>query len=273
MNIKSKQEKEELFYLEHFLQRMGIEAESVQRGEDPPDFYVVYASNRIAIEVTEYHSTRRGSGGHAWRAVEEEWRRIRDLFVKDRERYPELNDVHGILFFRGLEMPPAKKHGQFVTELLEFGISQHRTLIDGRSWFHSFPSKFPLLNKYLKKICLKKVNCYMTWDRNSASYVGISEEELEECVSNKLQKLRPEQIAENWLLIVSGTAMSQQIGLTHCKMFNDFARFNICLKRSSFDKVFFFQYVWERVLSWSPNKHWEEMKPAITARGPVRGLH
>ena len=121
MNIKLKQEKEELFYLKRFLRRMEIESESVKRGEDPPDFYVVYESNRIAIEVTEYHSMRRGSGGHAWRAVEEEWRRIRDLFVKDRERYPELNDVHGILFFRGLEMPPAKKHGQFVTELLEFG--------------------------------------------------------------------------------------------------------------------------------------------------------
>ena len=62
----------------------------------------------------------------------------------------------------------------------------------------------------------------MTWDRNSAAYVGISEEELEECVSNKLNKPRPQQITENWLLIVSGTTMSQQIGLTHCKKFNDF---------------------------------------------------
>jgi len=272
LNIESTQEKEELFYLERFLRRMEIEPESVKRGEDPPDFYVVQASNRIAIEVTEYHSMRKGLSGHDWRAVEEEWRCIRDLFIKERERYPELNDIHGFLFFKGLEMPPAKKHGQFVTELLEFGISQHRTLTEERSWFHSFPSKFPLLSKYLKKIYLHKVNCYMTWDRNSASYLGMSEKELQECVSNKLKKPRPQQITENRLLIVSGTAMSQQIGLIPCKKFNDFARLNSRLETSPFDKVFFFQYVWQRVLCWSPNKYWEELKPAITARGPVRGL-
>lgn len=252
---------------------MEIETESIQRGEDPPDFYMVYESKRIAIEVTEYHSMRKGRSGHAWRAVEEEWRRIRDLFIKERERYPELNDVHGFLLFRGLEMPPAKKHGQFVTELLEFGISQNRTLTEERGWFHSFPSKFPLLNKYLKKIDLKKVNCYMTWDRNSAAFVGITEEELEECVSNKIKKQHPQQIAENWLLIVSGTAMSQQIGLTPYKKFNDFARLNSRLETSSFDKVFFFQYIWERVLCWSPNKHWEEIKPAINARGQIKDIH
>jgi len=272
VDTETKQEKEELFYLESFLRRMEIKPESVVRGEDPPDFYVVNDSNRIAIEVTEYHSMRKGLSGRAWRSVEEEWKRIRDLFIIERERYPELNNVHGFLFFRELEMPPYKKHGQFVTELLEFGISQHKTLTEERSWFHSFPSKFPLLSKYLKKIYLHKVNCYMTWDRNSASFVGISEEELKECVSNKLKYPRPQQIFENWLLVVSGTAMSQQIGLTHCKKFNDFALLNSLLKISSFDKVFFFQYVWDRVLCWSPNKNWEEVKSAITRRGPLRGL-
>jgi len=273
MNINSKQKKEELFYLEHFLQRMGIEAESIQRGEDPPDFYVVYKSNRIAIELTEYHSIRKGNGGHAWRAVEEEWQRIRYLFVEERKRYPELNDIYGFLFFRKLEMPPAKKHNQFVKELLEFGISQHRTLTEERKGFYSFPSRFTLLNNYFKKIYLQKVNCYMTWDRNSATYVGISEEELQKCALNKLNKPRPQQITENWLLIVSGTAMSQQIGLTHCKKFNDFTKLNNCLNTSPFDKVFFFQYVWQRVLCWSPNKNWEEIKPAVTLRGPVKGLN
>lgn len=272
MNIEPKQEKQELFYLEPFLRRMEIEAESVQRGEDPPDFYVVYESNRIAIEVTEYHSMRKGGSGYAWRAVEEEWRHIRDVFINERKRYPELNDVHGFLVFRELEMPPGKRHNQFVTELLEFGISQHRTLTEERSCFRSFPSEFPLLNKYLKNIYLQNVNCYMTWDRNSAAFVGISEEELEECVSNKLEKPRPQQITENWLLIVSGTAMSQQIALTPCKKFNDFAGLNTRLKTSPFDKVFFFEYVLHRVLCWSPKKHWEEAKPAVTARGPVRGL-
>lgn len=272
MNIEQNQKDEELFYLNKFLQRMEIEQEHIERGEDPPDFYMVYGSKRIAIEVTEYHSMRKGPGGHAWRAVEEAWRSIRDLFTKERERYPKLDDVHGLLSFRELKMPPANKYGQFVTELLKFGISRYNTLTEERSMFDSFPSNYPLLNKYLKKIKLQKVNCYMTWDRDSAAYIGIGEKELEKCVSKKLKKPHPQQISENWLLIVSGTAMSQQIGLIPCKKFNGFTQLNSRLEKSSFDKIFFYQYMWKRVLCWSQNKQWEEVKSARTARGIVRGL-
>lgn len=272
MNIRQKQEEDERFYLEHFLHRMEIEPEQIERGEDPPDFYMLYQSNKIAIEVTEYHSMRKGSGGYAWRAVEEEWQRIRELFIKERKRYPKLDNVHGVLFFRELEMPPANKHSQFVTELLEFGISQYKTLTEEISSFDSFPSNYLLLNKYLEKIRLKNVNCYMTWDRDPAAYVGTSEKELEKCVSKKLKNPRPQQISENWLLIVSGTKMSQQIGITHCKKFNNFNKLNSRFEKSSFDKVYFYQYMWKRVLCWSQNKQWEEVKPARTARGIVRGL-
>ena len=112
----------------------------------------------------------------------------------------------------------------------------------------------------------------MTWDRNSAAFVGVGEKELQKCVSKKLNNPRPQQITENWLLIVSGTAMSQQIGLTHCKKFNGFAPLNNRLDKSSFDKVFFFQYVWQRVLCWSHNNEWKEVKPAISGRGTITGL-
>ena len=268
MDIEQKQKDEELFYLKRFLKSMKIETGHIEYGEDPPDFYMVHRSNKIAIEVTEYHSMRKGPGGHAWRAVEEEWWKIRDLFTKEREQYPKLDDVHGFLFLRELEMPPATKHGQFVTELLEFGISQYRNLTEeGTSFgsFEPFPSNYPLLKKYLEEIRLKKVNCYMTWDRSSAAYVGISEKELEKCVSKKLKNPRPQQISENWLLIVSGSDMSQQIGLTHYEKFNNFAQLNDSLEKSSFDKVFFFQYVWQRVLCWLHNKQWKEVKPAVFA--------
>lgn len=272
MNIEQKQKDEELFDLKEFLLTMKIEPERIERGEDPPDFYMVYGPNKIAIEVTEYHSMRKGPGDHAWRAVEEEWRRIRDLFTKERERYPKLDDVYGFLCFRELEMPPANKHSQFVTELLKFGISQYRTLTEEGISFGSFPSNYPLLNKYLEKIRLRN-NCYgMLWHRDPADSVGISENELEKCVSKKLKKPRPQQISENWLLIVSGTAMSQHIGLTPCKKFNDFARLNSRFEKSSFDKVYFYQYMWKRVLCWSQNKQWEEVKPARTARVIVRDL-
>jgi hypothetical protein len=266
MNNEEKQTELELFYLKPFLQRMEVEPENIERGEDPPDFYITYRSNRIAIELTEYHSQRKGTSGRAWRAVEQEWHRIRSLFIEERKQYPTLDDVHGFLFFRELEMPPAAKRAQFVTELLNFGISQYKTLKEEESWFDSFPSDYPLLNKYLKKMNLKKVHCYITWDRASAAFVGITEKELKECVLKKLRMSRPQQITENWLLIVSGASMSQQIGLTPYETFNQFAQINNSLEKSYFDKVFFYQYAFNRILCWSHDRQWVEVKPARFAR-------
>jgi len=233
-------------------------------GQDPPDFYIVHKSNKIAVEVTEYHSMRKGPKGNPWRAVEEEWRKISDLLIKEKEQYPKLNDVYGHLDFRESEMPSTKKHGAFVTELLEFGISQCETLTEERSVFDSFPSNYPLLNKYLTEIMLQEVYGCTMWSRNVAVYLGISEEELEKCVSKKLKKPRPDQITENWLLIVSGPAMAQQIGKRRCGKLNSFAKVNKRLEESHFDKIFFFQYVQRCVLCRSRGKQWEEVKPAET---------
>ena len=124
--MTKKQETDELSYLKKFLQRMEITPEHIERGEDPPDFYIVHKSNRIAIELTDYHSARKSPSGHPWRAVEEEWLKISDFLVKEKEQYPKLNDVYGHLDFGESEMPPTKKHGAFVTELLECGVATLR---------------------------------------------------------------------------------------------------------------------------------------------------
>ena len=267
MNHEEKQEERELFYLEPFLKRMEIKPEHIERGENPPDFYIVYQSNKIAIEVTEYHSQCKGAGGQDWRAVEQEWQNIRSLFVEERKKYPILDNVHGFLFFRELEMPTTAKQKQFVTELLRFGASQYQFLKEiGESRFDLFPPDYPLLKKYLKELYLEKVHCWIIWDRASADFVGTSEKELEKCVLKKLQTSRPQKIVESWLLIVSGPYMSQQIGLTPCESFNNFKRLNDGLQKSSSDKVFFFQYMYSRILCWSHNKQWEEIKPARFAR-------
>jgi len=270
MNIKQQQEYEELCYLKKFLGRMEIEPENIEHGSAFPDFFIRYRSGRIAIEVTEYHSLREGLGGHAWREVEQEWRRIQSLLVEVKKQYSALDDVMGYLFFRDLEMPPTKQHKQFVTELFEFGVSQCESLTEERKWFNSFPANYSLLSKYLKKIWLKRENhSYVkTWEYAHATHVGISEKELEACISEKLTKVRPSEIAENWLLVVSGNAMSQQIGLTHVDEFNDFIQVNNRLKNSCFDKVFFFQYPYQRVLRWSRSGQWEEVKPAHFADLP-----
>ena len=267
MNREEKQEEGELFYLKPFLKRIDIKPERIERGENPPDFYIICQSNKIAIEVTEYHSQCKGAGGQDWRAVEQEWQNIRSLFVEERKQYPILDNVHGFLFFRELEMPTTAKQKQFVTELLKFGVSQYKSLKEEESRFDSFPSNYPLLKKYLKELYLEKVHCWIIWDRASAAFVGTSEAEIEQCVLKKLQTSRPQKVVESWLLIVSGAYMSQQIGLTPFEIFNGFVRLNKRLESSSFDKIFFFQYMYNRILCWSHDRQWEEIKPACFARG------
>ena len=263
MDIRKKQEDEKLSHLKHFLQKIELQPGHIERGEDPPDFYMMDGANRIAVELTEYHSVRGGLRGNAWQVVEDEWRKIRDLFIEKRGQYPQFNDVDGFLHFRELEMPPAKHYDRFVTELLEFGISQYGILTEERSLFRSFPSEFPLMNKYLEGMRLQKAGFFTTmWDCNSAVFVGINAEDLKECVSKKLTRPRPQQINKNWLLIISGTSISQHIGLTPCGTFNHFAELNNCLEGSSFDRIYFFQYIRRRVLCWSPGKQWEEISPA-----------
>ena len=245
---------------------MKIEPQCIKRGNNPPDFYLVCGTVRIAVELTEYHSQRKGPGGHSWRMVEEAWQKIEELFVTKRERYPALGEVHGFLYFKDLEMPSSGQYDQFIDELLKFGMSQLDVLTEERCLYHSFPVDYPLLNRYLKKMHLQKVGCYMTWDRASAAYVGISEHELEQSISRKLNKPCPPMFDEYWLLIISGAYMSQNIGLTHHEKFNGFSQVNRTLQASCFDKVFFFQYMYERILCWNRKNQWEELKPARFAR-------
>lgn len=266
MNNAQKQEKRELFYLRAFLKRMEIEPQRTERGENPPDFYLVCGSVRIAVEITEYHSQRKGPGNHSWRMVEEAWQEIKALFVTKRQQYPALDEVHGFLYFKDLEMPSSGQYEEFVDELLKFGMSELNVLTEERTLYHCFPATYLLLNRYLKKMHLQKVGCHMTWGMASATYVGISEQELERAIFRKLKKPRPPRIDEYWLLIVSGTHMSQNIGLTGHEIFNNFTGVNKKIQASCFDKVIFFQYIYERILCWNRNKQWEQLKAARFSR-------
>lgn len=64
--------------------------------------------------------------------------------------------------------------------------------------------------------------------------------------------------------------MCQQIGLTPYETFNKFAQLNKRLESSSFDKVFLYDYILNRILCWSHGGEWEEIKPARLAKKEIK---
>jgi len=253
--------KREYFYLEKFLAVLQTKVESIERGANPPDFILKQGERCIAVEVTEFHSATNGAGGHPRRPVEEEWLKIQQLFRQERKQYPDLDSIAGLLFFKQFNLPPSGKHKQFVQELLDFGRSVIGNLTKDGSDFKDFGASFPLLNEYLKRLNLYKTGCYITWEWNhSASSVGLNESELQKTIFKKLEIPRPTNITENWVLVVSGHWLSQSMGLPFVEELREYQTLNKALNQGPYDKVFIFQYMFDRVLLWEPYCTWTEVR-------------
>lgn len=261
MRMGQKQEKRERFYLDKFLIALRMTPKSIQRGDDPPDFILAQAKKQIAVEVTEFHSDATGPGGHPRRLIEEEWAKLQKLIEQERKHYPGLNNISGLLFFKKLAVPSHVERPQFVRELLEFIQNSLNSLTSKGKDFNSFHTSLPLLGRYLRKLHLQPVNCYITWEWNhSASSVGLNESEMKRTISKKLAIPRPKNVSENWLLIVSGHQLSQSMGLPDVKELNAFEEVNGALKNGPCDKVFVFQYMFDRVLLWELSSGWIELR-------------
>jgi hypothetical protein len=257
------QEMRECFYLEKFLKALRITVESIQRGANPPDFILIKAKKRIAVEVTEFHSDAIGPEGHPRRLIEEEWAKLQQVMKRERKHYPDLDKISGLLFFKKLSVPSRVEYPQFVRELLDFSRSSLKSLTQKRGDFNSFGINSPLLKKYLKRLHLATVNCYITWEWNhSASSVGLNESEVKKTILKKLAIPRPKNVSENWLLIVSGHQLSQSMGLPHVEKLNAFQEANKALKDGPYDRVFIFQYMFDRVLLWEHSSGWIEIRKA-----------
>jgi hypothetical protein len=260
MNKGPNQEKRERFYLEKFLEALRIKVDAIERGANPPDFILKLSEKNIAVELTEFHSSATGVGGHPRRALEEEWQKIQQVFEQERKFYSDLDSISGLLFFRQLEIPPKGKQKQFVTELLNFARDKLGDLTKKYSNFKFFGSKFPLLNSYLKCLSLCNADCYITWGWNhSVTYVGLSESELKRVVCPKLKMPRPPEVKENWLLVVSGHQLSQCMGLPKIESFQNYQELNSALEHGPYDMVYIFQYMFDRVLLWKPTSEWTEV--------------
>lgn len=266
------QRKRECFYLDKFLSALLMTPESIERGANPPDFIVTQGKKQIALEVTEFHSDAIGPEGHPRRLIEQEWTKLQQLIEQERKRYPDLNNISGLLFFKKLLVPSRVERPQFVRELLDSSRNSLKSLTEKGRDFSSFDINFPLLRKYLRRLHLAIVDCYITWEWNhSASSVGLNDSEMKKTISRKLGIPRPKGVSENWLLIVSGHQLSQSMGLPDVENLNAFRETNEALKNGSYDKIFIFQYMFDRVLRWEHSTGWIELREAHFANNPKPG--
>lgn len=254
------QEERERFYLDRFLKSLVFPCQNIDRGANPPDFVIQSNGLKIAIEITEFYSNAKGSTGDPRRLVEKEWEKLREVISKIRDQHPELHEINCIVILKELGLPPRREYEKFAFELINFVIESIPDLSDKPEGFKILSEEFPLLKKYVAKIRLNKVGCYITWDWNhTGGFVGFSEGELTNVISKKVSLDNSEDsYDEEWLLIVAdgSEGISQCMGLPHVDEFNSFMTVKQMLDASFLDKVYIFQYLLDRIFEWRRDRGW-----------------
>ena len=246
----SKQKQNERFYLDKFLALLGKAPNEIQSRESP-DFIVILQQKKIGMELTDFHSDLKGENQRPRRAIEETWTLLQRTIMEEVGKYDELKEANGFLLFEKLELPPKSKHREFAKELiklslemLNFGCKERRP-----------GNNYPFLNKYLKKFCLEKVGCYITWEWNyNVSWIGLRETELMDAIKPKIGKAfgykKGKHIDELWLLIISGYRLSQAMGIYLLEKLNTFDQLNNLLSQSGYDKIYIYQYMFDIIYEW-----------------------
>ena len=136
------------------------------------------------------------------------------------------------------------------------------------SMFRFSEQGFPLLDRYLKHIALWDAGCYITWEWNhSVRFVGLSQVTLQKVISPKLEIPRSTSVTENWLLVVSGHQLSQCMGLPCADELSEYKELNGMLSHGPYDKIYIFQYMFDRVLLWEFPSGWTELKKQFFSGG------
>ena len=225
----------------------------------------------VSIELTSFHSNSTGGGNLPRRLIEEEWgKKLREIVTRKREDYPCLQEVHGVLTFKELLVPPSRQHDAFTDELLKFSEGKVGTLTEKRTYFTDFGSEFPLMQEYLGQLCLTKVGFYMFWDwGHNAAAVGVSELELQTTIAPKLEAPRPHSVDESWLLVYSGSNLSQSMGpQPEVGLLAGHKDLNRALASGPYDKVWVYQYVYNRAFLWQRANGWTEAEVQPRPKSP-----
>lgn len=260
----------ERFILEKFLSAMNMQADSIDRGplvkgNHKPDFVVCIDGRRIGIEETTYYRRQRPNESQPRQAKENAWSVLRRVIERARQNYSGLSEIRGAIRFKDFRLPPSKEYDSFANELFEFAMSKIGELSSEHKRYRTFSEKYSHLSRYLEYLELKHVGCYMYWDwRHKADGVGLQEGELYSIIRDKIDKHVQSQFDEDWLLITSGTQMSQQMGLQHlfAAQMNEFSEIIDLLAESPFDRIYIYDYVQTRVVLWTMSKRWQDVLPA-----------
>jgi len=252
------QQEEERFYLDKFLDASSFQPEKIERGADPPDFILTASGRSIAVELTEFHSRTSENVGDPRRAIEVERGGLFRRIEEKRAAHPELNTINCRLAFLGLCTPRRDKHGQFADQVVRFVLSKVAIVTAERQSYWCFDA-YPLLSEYLVGIDIEDLGCHVPWDWYNADWVGVTEEKLCATISPKLKIARPSNILENWLLVVSGSQLSQSMGDPDVGLFQAFGTLNERLQDGPYDKVFIFSYWPRRVFGWDRHEGWCEV--------------
>ena len=256
----------ERYYLKEFFKLLNETPENIQDSESP-DFIVNIHQLEIGIEITEFHSDLKGEKGWPRRLVEEAWASLQKKIMTEVEKYEELKNMKGLLSFENVEIPRNSEQKSFIDELIQVSLEMFKT---GQQKI-SPGINYPLLNKYLKKFCLEKVNCYITWEWNhNASFIGLSERELINTVKSKIDRAKDylkRHVDELWLIVVSDVRLSQAMPVDLIAKLNTFNKLDRLLLGSNYKNVFLYQYQIGVIYKW-PN--WskiggEQLYPTIVA--------
>ena len=237
------------------------------------DFVLQVNGKYIAVELTHFHSDRTTPLGHPHRGVEEQWwQHLLPPIEQQRIGDTTLRRVKALLCFKELLLPPRRKYGQFVGQLMEF-IRKEFNTAELEATFRDFGPGYPLLGEYLREICVERAGEdippeLLQWQWNhDVAWAGLGESELLAAILPKLDSSRPTGISDNWLLVVSGHRLSQCMGLPEVSQFKRYRQVNQALIKGPYDKVYIFQYMFGRVILWQPGTGWTVVRKARFANG------
>lgn len=265
MKNSGKQKQEEKFYLKKFLESLMFDGFVIQdEAPEPFDKIVKINEKEIAVQITEFHSNAKGENGFSRRMVEEEWIKLQQGIEEKRKQIPELNNVQCRIYFNKLNLPKRKEASCFIDDLIGC-IREGLSLVRESLSFHlGIDKKYKTLAAYVKKLGIKRIKCYKSWDWNQGfDSVGLSEGELCATIESKFCKDYTDQkFSERWLLIhsESNVGISTAMGLPTVEKLKEFQRVDAILKKGIFTKLYIFQYIFDRIIEWQKIYGWKVIK-------------
>ncbi|MCK5242042.1 helix-turn-helix transcriptional regulator [bacterium] len=263
----SKQERIEREQINNFFNWFGLDMGArIERGDDPPDFYVclpiefmgVARDSRVAIELTEFCRDEN------LRRDEAEKLNLFGEIEKARKSKPALNSVSCSVFLN--KVVNKSERDKFVNELLEFTDKKAEKLANEQIFNRFEP--YECLKKYLRKSIIRKTDChYISWNIASAAWLGLHEQNMTEFLARtkKMQKSRPRNLNEYWLLITCEPYLSCSLGEPDadelCGKLESFNALERVMETGPYDRVLIFERLFKRVLCWHKANNWKLLSP------------